>query len=134
MDKEFSCQCRRLRFDPWVGKTLWRREWQPTPVFLAGKSYGQRSLLVYSPWSRKSWTWLSVHSKNKTREVSKYFELNGSENTACQNLWVVQNQCLEEFSRLSFIRQLDWVWGCPDMWSNSVLDVSVKASVGGINV
>ena len=77
----------------------------------------------------KSWTWLSVHSKNKTREVSKYFELNGSENTACQNLWVVQNQCLEEFSRLSFIRQLDWVWGCPDMWSNSVLDVSVKASV-----
>ena len=24
-------------FDPWVGKTPWRREWQPTPVFLPGK-------------------------------------------------------------------------------------------------
>ena len=23
-----------LRFNPWVGKVPWRREWQPTPVFL----------------------------------------------------------------------------------------------------
>ena len=27
-------QCRRPRFDPWVGKIPWRREWLPTPVFL----------------------------------------------------------------------------------------------------
>ena len=27
-------QCRRLDFDPWVGKIPWRRAWQPTPVFL----------------------------------------------------------------------------------------------------
>ena len=26
---------------------------QPTPVFLPGKSPGQRSLVVYSPWGRK---------------------------------------------------------------------------------
>ena len=35
--KEFAWQCRRhkrCRFDPWVGKIPWRREWQPTPVFL----------------------------------------------------------------------------------------------------
>ena len=24
--------------DPWVGKTPWRRAWQPTPVFLPGES------------------------------------------------------------------------------------------------
>ena len=30
-----------------------RRKWQPTPVFLPGKSPGQRSLLGYSPWSHK---------------------------------------------------------------------------------
>ena len=30
--------------------TPWRREWQPTPVFLPGKSHGQRSLAGYSPW------------------------------------------------------------------------------------
>ena len=27
----------------------WRRKWQPTPVFLPGKSHGQRSLAGYSP-------------------------------------------------------------------------------------
>ena len=28
----------------------WRRKWQPTPVFLPGKSHGQRSLAGYRPW------------------------------------------------------------------------------------
>ena len=31
----------------------WRRQWQPTPVLLPGKSHGQRSLVDYSPWDRK---------------------------------------------------------------------------------
>ena len=30
-----------------------RKEWQPTPVFLPGKSHGQRSLAGYSLWGRK---------------------------------------------------------------------------------
>ena len=30
-----------------------RREWQPTPVFLSGKSHGERSLVGYSPWGLK---------------------------------------------------------------------------------
>ena len=34
-------------FDPWVGKIPWRRQWQPTPVFLPGESHGQRSLAGY---------------------------------------------------------------------------------------
>ena len=25
----------------WVGKILWSRKWQPTPVFLPGKFHGQ---------------------------------------------------------------------------------------------
>ena len=37
-------QHRRGRFNPWVGKILWRREWQPTPVFLPGKSHAQGHL------------------------------------------------------------------------------------------
>ena len=37
---------------PWVGKILWRRKWQPTSVFLPGKSHGQGSLAV-SPWDHK---------------------------------------------------------------------------------
>ena len=46
-------QCGRPGFDPWVGKIPWRRKWQPTPVFLPGKSHGQRSLVGYCPWGRK---------------------------------------------------------------------------------
>ena len=44
----------------WVGKIPWRREWQPTPVFLPGESHGQRSLVGYSPGDRKSRTRLSA--------------------------------------------------------------------------
>ena len=43
-------QCRRLRFDPWVGKISWWREWTPTPIFLPRKSHRQESLEGYSPW------------------------------------------------------------------------------------
>ena len=28
-------------------------QWQPTPVFLPGKSHGQRNLVGYSPWGHK---------------------------------------------------------------------------------
>ena len=31
----------------------WRRKWQPTPVFLPGKSHGWWSLVGYRPWGRK---------------------------------------------------------------------------------
>ena len=46
-------QCRRLRFNPWVGKTPWRRKRQPTSVFLPGESHVQRNLAGYSPWGHK---------------------------------------------------------------------------------
>ena len=52
---------KRCRLNPWVGKVPWRREWQPTPVFLPGKSHGQRSLAGYG--ITKSWTQLSTHSR-----------------------------------------------------------------------
>src|SRR5574341_890505 len=37
----------------------WKRQWQPTPVFLPGKSQGRRSLVGCSPWVAKSRTRLS---------------------------------------------------------------------------
>ena len=46
-------ETRRHGFDPWVGKSLRKRKWQPTPVFLHGKFYGQRSLVSYSPRGHK---------------------------------------------------------------------------------
>ena len=37
---------------PGLGRS-WRREWQPSPVFLPGEYHGQRSLVGYSPWGHK---------------------------------------------------------------------------------
>ena len=49
--EEPACQCRRCNrvgFDPWVGKILWRRAWQQTPVFLPGESPQMGSVAGYS--------------------------------------------------------------------------------------
>ena len=51
--KESTYKCRRHGFDPWSGKIPWCRKWQPIPVFLPGKSQGQRSLAGFRPWSHK---------------------------------------------------------------------------------
>jgi len=47
--KESTCQCRRHRFNPWVGKIPCRRKWQFTPVFLPRESHEQKSLAGYGP-------------------------------------------------------------------------------------
>ena len=82
-------QCRRPRFDPWVGKISWRREWQPTLVFLPEESHRQRSLAGYSPQGRKEsdTTEQLTHSHSRWeppvwhRELSSVLcgELNGKE-------------------------------------------------------
>ena len=46
--KKSTCQCRRLKFNRLVVKILWKRQWQPIPIFLPGKSHRQRSLEGYS--------------------------------------------------------------------------------------
>ena len=51
--KESACKCSRHKFNPWVGKIPWRRKWQHIPVFLPGKSHGQRRLVGYSPWGHR---------------------------------------------------------------------------------
>ena len=59
--KRICLQCRRPRFDPWVGKIPWRRERLPTPVFWPREFHG-----LYSPWGRKesdTTECIHVHSK-----------------------------------------------------------------------
>ena len=58
--KESTCNARDTGDEgliPGLERFPWRRktplEWQPTPVFLPGKFYGQRSLAGYSPWGHK---------------------------------------------------------------------------------
>ena len=51
--KEFTCNAGDMGFNPSIRKIPWRRKWHTTPVFLPGKSHGQRSLVGYSPWDHK---------------------------------------------------------------------------------
>ena len=58
-------QCKRCRFDPWVGKIPWRRRWQPTPVSLPGKSHGQRNRAGYTQFmgsQRVGYDWMTNYS------------------------------------------------------------------------
>ena len=41
-------KCGRPGFNPWVGKTSWRKEKLPTPVFWPGEFHR-----LYSPWGCK---------------------------------------------------------------------------------
>ena len=57
--------------ETWVGKIPWRRKWQPTPVFLPGKSHGLWSLVGYCPWGRKesdTTEWVHFHFEEQGRE------------------------------------------------------------------
>ena len=47
----------------------WRRQWQPTPVFLPGKSHGRRSLVGFSPWGREE--------SDTTERLPFHFSLSG---------------------------------------------------------
>ena len=83
--KETACQCRRPRFDPWVGKIPWRTKWQPTPVFLPGESHGQRSLAGYSPWGHKDsdmTEWVNSSIRGETGRET-YMPQEGFTHTSC---------------------------------------------------
>ena len=48
--KESICNIGDLGSIPGLGRSPWRRKWQPTPLFLSGESHGQRNLAGSSPW------------------------------------------------------------------------------------
>ena len=70
--KESTCQCgrdRRHRFNLCVRKIPWRSKWQPIPIFLPGKSHGQRSLGATVHRVAKSWTWLKWLTTHACRRI-----------------------------------------------------------------
>ena len=61
------------------GSIPWRRAWQPTPVFLPGKSHRQRSVVGYSPWGLKE--------SDTTEWLDKSLELAFSKVSFIASLW-----------------------------------------------
>ena len=63
---------REMDLIPGSGRFPWRRYWLAIPVFLAGKSQGQRSLAGYSPWGQKKSDMieqLSMHTHAHTHTI-----------------------------------------------------------------
>ena len=79
MVKKLPAIARDHGLDPWSGKITWKREWQPTPVFLSGKSHGQRSLVGCSPWGGKEsdtdWLMLSLSFCLSSLQSLRCFQL-----------------------------------------------------------
>ena len=52
---------------------IWRRQWQPTPVLLPGKSHGRRSLVGCNPWGHyKSDTIEQLHFHTMEEEMATH--------------------------------------------------------------
>ena len=81
-------QCRRPRFETWLGKIPWRREQLPTPVFSSGESHGQISLVGYSPWGSQRVThdWASFNWEWKQFMYVKTYLLY-LHTTLCVDFW-----------------------------------------------
>ena len=70
--KESVLQCRRHRkhgFDPGIGKILWRRKGQPTPVFLLVNPTDRGAYWAIVYGVTKSWTQLSMHTHDILKQI-----------------------------------------------------------------
>ena len=80
-------EAKEMQFDPWDRKIPWRRAWQPTPLFLPGKSHGQRNLVGYSP---------EGHKELDTTEVTEHTCTH-----ICVCVYVCVRVCVYQFSSVS---------------------------------
>ena len=74
-------------------RCMWRREWQPTPVFLTGEFHGQRSLTGYNPWG---------HMESDTTEQLTHMHIN-----VCGASQVAQWKRIPPAMQETWIRSLD---------------------------
>ena len=115
--KESTCRCRRLRFSLWVEKIPWRRKWQPTPVFLPGKSHGHGSLASYSLWGHKSVKDNLVTKQQQEQKVNRQLDTK----THAVYLVLFKNVIRRLVqAKMSLISGPVW---CHLAWSNTIMDV-----------
>ena len=113
------------RLDPWVGKIPWRRKWQPTPLFLPGKSHGQRSLEGYSPWGRKR-----VRDDLATKQQPRLFWCHME--VATETVWPTE---LKIFTIIFLMEKVCWSFSMYLLflllslaWINLIFNDSINAS------
>ena len=60
---------------PGWGRFPWRRKWQPTPVFMPGKSHGQRSYTVQKVAESDTTERLHFHFHALEKEMATHFSV-----------------------------------------------------------
>ena len=86
---------------PGSGRFPWRKKLQPNPVFIPGKSHGQRRLAGYSPRSCKSQHDLATKYNNIDTRYDHQLHLSDSQmhNLSRPAAWlIVQTQGLDKTS------------------------------------
>ena len=73
-----------------LGQDNPRRKWQPTPVFLSGKFYGQRRLVGYSLWGCK--------------ELDTTEQLNMQRNNKDTGEWITKLQYMPQIEYFSVLK------------------------------
>ena len=96
---------------------FWRRKWQPTPVFLPGKSHGQRCLEGYSPWGHKE-------SDMSECACMPFFEHNSKAFCVLQRMavtkptWTSDSRCSGKSPEVSLTKPQLQVSSMADLWRN----------------
>jgi len=67
------CQCRKRKFDPWVGKIPWRRAWQPTSSLENPMERGAQWATVH----RVSKSWIRLSDLAHTQAPRSQFSIKG---------------------------------------------------------
>ena len=123
-------QCRRPRFNPWVGKIPWRRKWPPTPVFLPGESQGQRSLAGHDWDNTFNTLWYDQTRQSSRLCFEDYLAIWGSipDVRSNEEVSINQSMVLVLTTYLSTGKNYYWSWWLP------VLDPSTNiTTVEGSN-
>ena len=95
-----------------------RRKWQPTPVFLPGKSHGQRSLAGYSPWGCKR-VGPNLHNINASEKRDSGFSMPLSAPPLL--LYSVFSSLLGKCTHMSKQSLISVCWGRSEITSEKIL-------------
>ena len=97
----------------------WGRNWQRTPVFLPQKSHRQRSLVGYSPWSRKELdTTELLNNNNKTKQKYK------------QSMWkwgIPHSPLGRLHANWSFLLASSPLWSPVSLWESHFVPLRAEA-------
>ena len=90
----------------------WRREWQPTPVFLPEKSHGQRNLAGCHPWDDKELDMTEATNYSPPFYVIKVKVKSLSRVRLFATPWIVAHRIFQarvlEWVAISFSRVSSW--------------------------